>query len=71
MSSDVDSWRGMLRQCLVELDAFPLRSTRESTDYLGWTHQLDLGFVTVTEAASDPVRVVRAPRMIDGAQDAF
>ena len=71
MSPDVDAWRGMLHDCLVELDAIPLGGTGHGADYTGWARQLDLGFLTLTDVGSDPVRVVRAPRMLVGNQDDF
>ncbi|MGW3570193.1 AraC-like ligand-binding domain-containing protein [Streptomyces sp. NPDC000941] len=71
MSPDVDAWRGMLHDALVELDAIPLGGTGHGADYTGWARQLDLGFLTLTDVGSDPVRVVRAPRMLVGNQDDF
>lgn len=68
---DVDAWRGALREALVELDAIPIGDTGGRTDYTGWAHQLDLGYLTLTDVGSHPVRVVRTPRMLAGNQDDF
>lgn len=68
---DVDAWRGVLREALVELDAIPIGDTGDDPEYTGWAHQLDLGYLTVTDVGSDPVRVVRTPRMLAGNQDDF
>ncbi|MFD8863314.1 helix-turn-helix domain-containing protein [Streptomyces sp. NPDC059590] len=68
---DVDAWRGMLHAALVELDAIPIGGTGDGADYTGWARQFDLGFLTLTDVGSDPVRVVRAPRMLVGNQDDF
>ncbi|MFI0818493.1 helix-turn-helix domain-containing protein [Streptomyces sp. NPDC021098] len=68
---DVDAWRGMLHECFVELDAVPIGDTGNNGGYTGWAHQLDLGFLTLTDVGSDPVRVVRAPRMLSRDQDDF
>ncbi|MGW1991292.1 helix-turn-helix domain-containing protein [Embleya sp. NPDC001921] len=71
LSPDVDAWRRMLRDCLVELDAIPIGRPGDHGHYTGWALQLDLGFLTLTNVGSDPVRVVRAPRMLAGDQDDF
>ncbi|MEO3752672.1 helix-turn-helix domain-containing protein [Streptomyces sp. B6B3] len=68
---DVDAWRGMLHDCLIELDAIPIGDTGDGAGYTGWLRQLDLGCVSLTDVGSDPVRVVRAPRMLVGNQDDF
>ncbi|TDC20500.1 helix-turn-helix domain-containing protein [Streptomyces sp. 8K308] len=70
-SPDVDAWRGMLRDCLIRLDAIPIGGTGDGDGYTGWLRQLDLGCLTLTDVGSDPVRVVRAPRMLVGNQDDF
>ncbi|MFD5317852.1 helix-turn-helix domain-containing protein [Streptomyces sp. NPDC127098] len=70
-SSDVDTWRGMLRDCLIELDAIPIGGTGNGAGYTGWLRQLDLGCLTLTDVGTDPVRVVRTPRMLAGNQDDF
>lgn len=68
---DVHAWRGALREALVELDAIPIGDTGEKPDYTGWAHQLDLGYLTLTDVGSAPVRVVRTPRMLAGNQDDY
>ncbi|NUU25314.1 MAG: helix-turn-helix domain-containing protein [Streptomycetaceae bacterium] len=60
---DVETWRGTLRDAVVELDATP-RSPADPPDYTGWAYMLDLGAVNVVDVASDPVRVARTPRLI-------
>jgi AraC-like DNA-binding protein len=70
-SPDVDAWRGMLHDGLIELDAIPIGGTGDGAGYTGWLRQLDLGCLTLTDVGSDPVRVVRAPRMLAGNQDDF
>ncbi len=71
MSADVDAWRGMLHESLIELDAIPVGRTGDGAGYTGWLRQLDLGGLSLTDVGSDPVRVVRAPRMLVGNQDDF
>lgn len=61
---DLDSWRDSLRDAIVEMDATPLGSPGGS-DYTGWVYMLDLGPLSVTDVASDPVRVARTPRLIN------
>ncbi|QDN84408.1 helix-turn-helix domain-containing protein [Streptomyces sp. RLB3-6] len=68
---DVDAWRGALRETLVKLDAIPIGNTGGDAEYTGWAHQLDLGYLTVTDVGSDPVRVVRTPKMLTGPQDDY
>ncbi|GAB2910781.1 helix-turn-helix domain-containing protein [Streptomyces mayteni] len=70
-SPDVDAWRGMLHDSLIELDAIPVGGTGRKADYTGWLRQIDLKCLTLTDVGSDPVRVVRAPRMLLGNQDDF
>jgi AraC-like DNA-binding protein len=60
---DVDTWRGLLRDAIVELDAEPAGAP-EPPGYTGWVRLLDLGSISVTDVASDPVRVARTPRLI-------
>ncbi|MEU8134273.1 helix-turn-helix domain-containing protein [Streptodolium elevatio] len=61
---DVDSWRASLRDAIVEMDATPL-DRPGSSDYTGWVYMLDLGPISVTDVASDPVHVARTPRLIN------
>lgn len=68
---DVDAWRGALRETLVKLDAIPIGDTGGGAEYTGWAHQVDLGHLTVTDVGSDPVRVVRTPKMLAGPQDDY
>ncbi|WP_165956293.1 helix-turn-helix domain-containing protein [Streptomyces hainanensis] len=70
-SADVDAWRGMLHDSLIELDAIPMGGTGHDAGYHGWLRQLDLRCLTLTDVGSDPVRVVRTPRMLLGNQDDF
>ncbi|MGW0658106.1 AraC-like ligand-binding domain-containing protein [Streptodolium elevatio] len=60
---DVDVWREILRDSIVELDATPL-GPPDRHAYTGWVHVLDLGAVSISDVASDPVRVARTPRLI-------
>jgi len=60
---DIDTWRETLRDALVELDAAPVGTTGRDT-YTGWVNVLDLGMVSISDVASDPVRVARTPRLI-------
>lgn len=62
--SDVDTWRDSLRDAIVEMDATPL-ATPGSPDYTGWVYLLDLGPISLTDVASDPVYVARTPRLIN------
>ncbi|UGQ12190.1 helix-turn-helix domain-containing protein [Yinghuangia sp. ASG 101] len=61
---DIDSWREILRDAVVELDASPVDLTPR-TDYTGWVYLLDLGAVSVTDVASDPMHAARTRRLID------
>lgn len=63
-ASDVEVWREILRDSIVEMDATPLGPpTRHA--YTGWVNVLDLGAVSISDVASDPVRVARTPRLIN------
>lgn len=69
-AQDIDTWRSMLRECIVELDAAPVGKPDE-TRYTGWAYQLDLGALSITDVGTDPARVSRTPRMIGRSQDDF
>ncbi|UGQ11646.1 helix-turn-helix domain-containing protein [Yinghuangia sp. ASG 101] len=69
-AQDIDTWRSMLRECIVELDAAPVGGV-DASRYTGWAYQLDLGPLSVTDVGTDPARVSRTPRMIGRSQDAF
>lgn len=61
--SDVDSWREILRDTIFQLDATPLRPADRHA-YTGWVNIHDFGAVSISDVASDPVRVARTPRLI-------
>ncbi len=62
----IDAWREVLRDTLVELDTAPVTPAtgRPLDDYTGWVYLLDLGAISVTDVASDPMYAVRTPRLI-------
>ncbi|WTW91945.1 helix-turn-helix domain-containing protein [Streptomycetaceae bacterium NBC_01309] len=60
----MDTWRETLRDAVVEMSATPLKRARQP-DYTGWVSLLDLGPLSVTDVASDPVHVARTSRLID------
>ncbi|HSA49187.1 MAG TPA: hypothetical protein VLH10_03630, partial [Yinghuangia sp.] len=61
---DIEAWREILRDAVVELDATPVDPAVRS-GYTGWVYLLDAGAVTVTDVASDPLRAARTRRLID------
>lgn len=62
-AADLDAWLSILRDAIVEVAATPL-SPADHPDYTGWAYLLDLGPVSITDVACDPVRVARTPRLI-------
>lgn len=60
---DVDTWRDILRDAIFQLDATPLRPAEPRT-YTGWVDIHHFGAVSISDVASDPVRVARTPRLI-------
>lgn len=60
---DLDAWRSILRDAIVEVAATPL-GPADHPDYTGWASLLDLGPVSITDVASDPVRAARTPNLI-------
>ncbi|WTX00065.1 helix-turn-helix domain-containing protein [Streptomycetaceae bacterium NBC_01309] len=60
---DVESWRDILRDAIFQLDATPLHPTAPDR-YTGWVSIHDFGAVSISNVASDPVRVARTPRLI-------
>lgn len=72
-ASDLDAWRAMLRDCIVELDAAPLAHAEAAPDrdYAGWVYRRDLGPIGITDVGTDPVRVARTARAIRRSTDAF
>lgn len=61
---DMDSWREILRDAVVELDATPV-TPHALPDYTGWVYLLDLGAVSVSDVATDPMHAARTRRLID------
>lgn len=69
---DIDTWRSMLRDCIVELDAAPFdRAVAARPGYTGWAYLLDLGSISITDVGSDPARVARTSRAIRRSSDDF
>lgn len=68
----MDTWRGMLRDCIVELDATPVDGAADGgPDYTGWVYLVDLGPLSITDVGTDPARVARTARTIGRSQDDF
>ncbi|MGW0662935.1 helix-turn-helix domain-containing protein [Streptodolium elevatio] len=69
---DPDTWRTVLRDAIVALDATPIGATARydraddgRPGYTGWVYLLELGRTTISDVGSDPMRVARTARLID------
>lgn len=68
--TDPDTWREIFRDAMVSVDTTPIGPpergrTDDDAGYQGWIYVHDFGPVSISDVASDPMRAVRTPRLID------